>query len=137
MSQTIAQKRSEFALLQLRQIGYDKDFATLTAGLPSMIIQNGFGQAMSFLLSKATDKDGKTTDKDSQFDKKDKHYRAFKIIVDWLKERQILNGETESEAVLQLSQMPQDQYLMAQVETMKIMEWVKRYANSGLFLAGR
>jgi CRISPR-associated protein Cmr5 len=128
MSQTIAQKRSEFALLQLSQVPYDKDFATLAAGLPSMILQNGFGQAMSFLLSKATEKDG-------QFKKKEKHYCAFKIIVDWLKERQILNGETEGNAVLQLSQMPQDQYLMAQEEAMKVMEWVKRYANSGLFHA--
>lgn len=128
MSQTIAQKRSEFALLQLSQIPYDKDFATLAAGLPSMILQNGFGQALSFLLSKATEKDG-------QFKKKEKHYSAFKIIVDWLKERQILNGETEGNAVLQLSQMSQDQYLMAQEEAMKVMEWVKRYANSGLFQA--
>ena len=127
MSQTIAQKRSEFALLQLRQIPYDKDFATLAAGLPSMILQNGFGQAMSFLLSKAT--------KDGQFKKQEKHYCAFNIIVDWLKERQILSGETEGNAVLQLSQMPQDRYLMAQEEAMKVMEWVKRYANSGLFHA--
>jgi CRISPR-associated protein Cmr5 len=128
MSQTIAQKRSEFALLQLQQIPYDKDFATLAAGLPSMILQNGFGQAMSFLLSKATDKDG-------HFKKKEKHYSAFRIIVDWLKERQILQCQTEGTAILQLSQMPQDRYLMAQEEAMKVMEWVKRYANSGLFLA--
>jgi CRISPR-associated protein Cmr5 len=129
MSQTIAQKRSEFALLQLSQIPYDKDFATLAAGLPSMILQNGFGQALSFLLSKATEKEN------NQFKKQEKHYCAFKIIVDWLKERQILNGETEREAVFQLSKMPQDKYLMAQEEAMKVMEWVKRYANSGLFHA--
>jgi len=130
MSQTIAQKRSEFALLQLKEIPYNKDFATLAAGLPSMILQNGFGQTMSFLLSKATER------ADGQFRIQDKHYSAFKIIVDWLKKRQILNDGTEGNAVLQLSQMTQTQYLLAQEEAMKVMEWVKRYANSGLFLTG-
>lgn len=127
METTVSQQRSRFALDQLESTRVNKEFATLTAGLPAMILGNGFGHALAFLIAKATDKNGK-------FNKQDRHYVAFTIIAQWLKKMDLIK-EIEPKVFLKaLSAMSQDQYMQAQEEALLILEWVKRYANSGLFL---
>ena len=126
METTISQKRSRFALEQLERIPVNKDFANLTAGLPAMILGNGFGHALAFLISKAT--------KDGQLSVKEKHYAAFAIIARWLKERGIIPDDEPKPLLTNLSAMSQEQYLRAQDEALLVLEWVKRYANSALFL---
>ena len=132
MSRTLGQERAAFALEQLRnrlskvsdenKKDFKKDFPGFTAGLPAMILQNGFGQTLAFLLAKAGDNQA------------DKHYIAFEIITDWLREKEVLNGESKEEVMEYISnQMDQAQYLHAQRETLAMLEWLKRFANAELF----
>jgi len=119
MKTTLGQQRAKFCLEQLEKLD-DKirpDFKPLTAGLPAMILQNGFGQTLAFLLAKGSDK----------------HKAAFVIIAQWLVDREILVADRQSAILKQLSGMSQEKYLHAQRETLAMLEWLKRYANAALF----
>jgi CRISPR-associated protein Cmr5 len=127
MSNTIAQERSNFALEKLRSLKCDRqEFSKLASGLPAMVLQNGFGQAMAFLLAKGTNKERK-------IEKTDKHIQAFDMIKDWLIRMDILTNTESGKFIAELSEIPQAKYLRAQQEALKVMEWIKRYSNAGLF----
>lgn len=126
MSTTLAQDRSAFALKSVKDLRGDRDkFAKFVSGMPAMILQNGLGQAMSFMLAKGT--------KDGRFQPADRHIEAFDMIAEWLKKREILASTEKERVVASLSQMNQSGYLQAQNEALALLEWVKRYANAGLF----
>jgi len=128
MSTTLAQQRAVFSLKKLEKLPCKReDFKSFAAGLPSMILQNGFGQALAFLAAKGSSKD-------LIFDTKDKHYAALKIILAWLVERKLLTAGDEKAQILQISDMEQMRYLRAQRETLAMLEWLKRYANAALFV---
>jgi CRISPR-associated protein Cmr5 len=124
---TLGQKRAEYALEKVLAIPEDKkkDFKSFSAGAPSMILQNGFGQALAFWLSKGTDK----------------HIVLFDMIWKWLPyEKDDVKNEfvdkdkakTRTDLIRQLSSMDQNKFLAAQKETLALLEWVKRYANADL-----
>ena len=86
MSRTLGQKRAEYCLKKLKELKCGRgDFKKLSAGLPAMIIQNGFGQTLAFLAAKSS----KTESGQIVFKKEDKHYAAFSIISGWLKDPEI------------------------------------------------
>ncbi len=133
---TLGQKRAEYALEKVLAIpeGKKKDFKSFSAGAPSMILQNGFGQSLAFWLSKGTGKDLKIK-------QNDKHIILFDIIWKWLpyekgdvKNRFIEKekAETRTDLIRQLSKMNQIKYHTVQKETLALLEWVKRYANADL-----
>jgi len=132
---TLGQKRAQFALDEVLNIKCDKkEFKNFSAGAPSMILQNGFGQALAFWLSKGTDKD-------LNIKKEDKHVVLFDIIWKWLpyEDGDVKNefvekdkAKTRTDFIRQLSCMNQIKYLTAQKETLALLEWVKRYANAEL-----
>ena len=125
MSTTIEQERSLYALQKVIDITAEaKDFTKLVTGLPAMILQNGFGQTLAFLLAKGT-KDGKASHHE-------KHILAFDVIAGWLAQQQLLHQTSHSSIMEELSKMEQRDYLAAQQEALKILEWVKRYANADL-----
>lgn len=123
MSRTLGQKRAEYCLSQLRQMRFDSEsdsekFKNFSAGLPALIIQNGFGQTLAFLVAKG----------------EDKHIAAYNIIVGWLVRQDILTSDDQPAGLLgQISRLEQTQYLSAQKETLAMLEWLKRYANAELF----
>lgn len=118
MSRTLGQKRAEYCLGALEKLGCKhEDFKSLSAGLPAMILQNGFGQALAFLLAKGGDK----------------HVAAFDIIAGWLRRNNILQETGNAALLKEISRMEQSQYLHAQRETLAMLEWLKRYAHAGLF----
>jgi len=120
---TLGQKRAEFALNEVLNIQCDKkEFKNFSAGAPSMILQNGFGQAVAFWLAKGTDK----------------HIVLFDMIKKWLSFQRndvhntfVQSAETPVDFIKQLSTMDQTKYLDAQKETLALLEWIKRYANAG------
>ncbi len=126
---TISQERAEYALKKVLELNKNnslrKDFKTFSAGIPSMILQNGFGQILAFLLAKGTDKDLKQK-------KNDKNVEMLKIIREWLVKKGFAKGANEEEFIRSINDMTQQEYLAAQEETLKLLEWVKRYANSFL-----
>ena len=121
------QKRSDFALKQLKDtfsndgdLTIKKDIANFIVGAPTMILQNGFGQTMAFLLSKCK---GKT-------EKKDKHFFTFTTIAMW-SER--INEKVPSERsgfFEAVSKLEQTDYLKLQEEALKMLQWLKRYARA-------
>ena len=119
---TLAQKRSLFALRELGNVpsGSREKFKKLSAGLPAMILQNGLGHTLAFLLAKGSGKPGE-------------HTAAFEIIANWLKDQEIISDASRKAAVVKLSSIPQGNYLRGQEESLRILEWVKRYANAGIF----
>jgi CRISPR-associated protein Cmr5 len=124
----MAQKRAAYALESVLHITNGKsekekkEFKAFTAGAPSMILQNGFGQTLAFWQAKGSDK----------------HLALFDISVKWLslKKGDVKNtfaSETDVRQFLQeLCSMKQNDYLKAQSETLALLEWIKRFANADL-----
>lgn len=124
---TLGQKRAAFALDAVlnNSCGNPKEFKTFCAGAPSVILQNGFGQALAFWYAKGKDK------------REDKHQVLLNIIMTWLclndgdvRNEFIKVCATPQDMVRTLATMDQKQYLAAQKETLALLEWVKRYANA-------
>lgn len=116
---TLGQMRSEYALNAVLQLSNEEKnhFKPFSAGAPSMILKNGFGQALAFWLSKS----------------KSEHLAMLNILVGWLRdESNMVEGDTTAEVIRDLSQMDQKRYREAQQEAICLLEWVKRYANAFL-----
>lgn len=131
---TLGQKRAKYALDKILAIKANdrQGFKSLSAAAPSMILQNGFGQTMAFLLAKGTDKH-------FNINETDKHIILFDIIQKWLcyENRDVKNDFIEStslrqEFIRKLSELDQTQYLTAQKEALALLEWVKRFASAEL-----
>lgn len=117
---TLGQQRAQFCLEQLEAVpaALREEFKPFSAGLPAMILQNGFGQSLAFLQAKG----------------KDKHKQGFSIITSWLVQCKIVSdAPRDVEILMQISSMDQKNYLHAQKETLAMLEWLKRYANAELF----
>ncbi|OGR06909.1 MAG: type III-B CRISPR module-associated protein Cmr5 [Deltaproteobacteria bacterium RIFOXYD12_FULL_50_9] len=130
MRHTLGQDRAAFTLKRLETIDCDRDkFKKLCAGLPSMIMQNGFGQALAFLAAKGSEtKNGKLQEK-----QKNEHVNAYKIILAWLDKKKVIKKEALKDRLMEIHVMDQGQYLLAQRETLAMLEWLKRYAHADLF----
>lgn len=114
----LSQKRSQFALEQLlnhRNV-VNKEYKSFVAGVPAMIIQNGFGQTMAFILSKVQ--------------REQKHRLTFSLIRNWLREAGMIPAEVTDDVkfMQHLSEIDQKTYMLLQREAMAFLEWVKRYA---------
>ena len=118
--QTKEQKRSQFALEQISRHFNDRvdpETANFIVGMPTMILTNGLGQSMAFLLSKG--------------DRQSKYGRVFDIISTWLQQDiQELAAPSEMEFLKQFSRLDQGVYLTAQQETLAVLQWLKRYARA-------
>ncbi len=121
------QKRSDFALKQLKDtfsndgdLTIKKDIANFIVGAPTMILQNGFGQTMAFLLSKCK---GKT-------EKKDKHFFTFTTIARWSERINEKVPPERSGFFETVSSLEQNDYLKLQEEALKMLQWLKRYARA-------
>jgi len=112
---TLGQQRSEFALehvLKNKNISALKPFS---AGAPSMILQNGFGQALAFWASKGNDE----------------HNALFSIVREWFNiyDKDFISAD-QKEFLEKISKTSQEKYFTMQNETLQLLEWVKRYANA-------
>jgi len=125
---TMSQKRAGFALEKALQDASIPKFKNFSAGVPAMILKNGFGQSLAFWVAKGKNRS------------KSEHNAMFEIVVQWLSykndEKDINNDfakETEKIKFLQeITNMHQKEYLLCQQETLKLLEWVKRFANAEL-----
>ena len=124
-NQTKQQKRAKFALEKISEFkgsnGHEglspKDFHDLTkilVSMPNMILSNGIGQTLAFLLAK-----------------QDKHKKAFDIIKKWILGNGFnIEGNDDLDFLKSFSQIDQKKYLEIQNETLRLMEWLKRYARA-------
>jgi len=114
------QERSRFALNQLDKRKITDDLAKFIVGAPAMILQNGFGQAMAFLLSKCK---GAT-------DESDKHYFTFRTIARWSHRINDAVPDRGSDFFAAVAKLEQSDYLKLQEEALKMLQWLKRYARA-------
>lgn len=118
---TKEQQRAEYALKKIESMyanGVDEDNANFITGAPTLILTNGIGQSIAFLLSKA--------ERDNKQDK------VFRIIREWL-EREIAglrNAASNMEFLQRFSGLAMLDYLRAQDETLRMLAWLKRYARA-------
>ena len=126
---TLGQERSEYALKEILKVNEKlqnkNEFASFVSGVPSMILQNGFGQTLAFLFSKCKN------NKNNEVNKKDKYNILLEIIKDWLEEKKFVKkAEDIKEMILNISSLDQKGYIAAQKETLSLLEWVKRYSQA-------
>jgi CRISPR-associated protein Cmr5 len=115
--QTKQQERAKFALEQIIKLGnpVPSESANFIVGTPTMILTNGLGQSLAFLLSKGIDK---------------KEGKVFNIIKEWLIKEQFVTVSDNLEFLRKFNSLDQAGYLKAQHETLKLLEWLKRYARA-------
>lgn len=118
--ENIQQKRAKFAIEQLEKISsnqvIDKDTATFIVGTPNMILSNGIGQTLAFLLAKT-----------------DKEKKVYRILKNWICKKYANLGFTDKsdmDFIKTFCTLKQDKYLEIQRECLRLCEWLKRYARA-------
>ena len=119
------QERSKFALNRINELtaeggSVSEDLANFIVGTPTMILQNGFGQTMAFLLAKCR----------GQRNPRDKHYFTFNAIARWSRTQNDRMSDEASGFFGTLADLPQNEYLILQEEALKMLQWLKRYARA-------
>lgn len=116
--QTKEQKRSAFALQKVQTVfrrPVSKDVANFVVGVPTLVLENGLGQALASLLSK----------------QKPEHTNICDILRDWLgQEIQGLRAGENFSFLQKLAGLDQRNYLRAQQEALALLQWLKRYARA-------
>ena len=125
--QTKQQERAKFAFEQLeskaRNGGIDEKLATFIVGMPNMILSNGLGQSLAFLMAKSSKTERKfvfDVIKKYLCDNYPKDFGAFK------------NDDTNAEYnfLKKFNEIDQGLYIKIQDEVLRMLEWLKRYARA-------
>lgn len=118
--ENIQQERAKFAIEQLEKISsnqvIDKDTATFIVGTPNMILSNGIGQTLAFLLAKT-----------------DKEKKVYRILKNWICKKYANLGfsdKSDMDFIKTFCTLKQDKYLEIQRECLRLCEWLKRYARA-------
>lgn len=125
--QTKQQKRAAFALESLqdkvKQDNVEKKLATFIVGMPNMILSNGLGQSLAFLKAKG----------------KGEHKFVFCVIKKYLcenyedvfgKPAQDNFQDDDFNFLKKFTEISQGDYIKMQDETLRMLEWLKRYARA-------
>jgi len=127
----LAQKRAKHALDKVNEIIdkhanlNNKNFKSFAAGAPTIILQNGVGQALAFWASKM------------KSDKINNEKYILYVIKSWFANAEnplkfIESNTDEKSFITNLINKDEDKYLEIQKETLAMLEWFKRYANAFL-----
>jgi len=117
----ISQKRAEFALerIQHLQPNMRNGFQKKVKGAPAMILQNGLGEALAFMLGK------------------DDHKEVAKAVMAWLTKEGILpasnSNPTPGDLIRGINGLSLPDYLRSQREALEVLAWLKRYADAKLW----
>jgi len=110
----LSQRRAAYALECVRKAGKDFDYARFCRNLPAMLLQNGLGQSLAFLRSKAG--------------KQKAAGRLYADISGWLiGERNLYAGDSLIRAVMEGDR---HSYTVAHEETIELSGWLKRFADA-------
>ena len=97
--------------------------ANFLVGLPTLVLTNGLGQSLAFLLS--------TFLLSKQDDKR--HQTGFDVIRSWLNKMfpQLFGDiKTRRDLLSKLTVLSSVEYVDAQSEVLQMLNWLKRYARA-------
>lgn len=120
--QTKQQKRAAFALGEINGLmnngNIEEKTVNFIVGTPNMILSNGLGQTLAFLLAKKSDK-------------------AREFVFSVLKKYLCMEYKTDFAGaddnfkfLKKFNDISQLQYLTMQQECLRMLEWLKRYARA-------
>lgn len=126
-ARTLEQDRAVYALEVVRRHldrGDPARYATLVRGLPAMVLQNGFGQALAYLLA------------DAEGDAKKPSRSFYDELQDWLvgdsvagrRERVYPSGDL----ITALMAGSRAQYQRAQRSAVDLLSWMRKFADAYL-----
>lgn len=115
--ETMQQKRAKFALEALKNEEISKDLANFIVGTPTMLLSNGLGQTMAFLMAK--------------MDKKERKF-VFDVIKEYLCKNyeDYFTSQDDKEFMMQFHNIDFYKQIEMQNEILKMLEWLKRYARA-------
>ncbi len=127
MSQTIQQARAKYALEKVNKLTsltkeQQKKFVSYSSGLPAMIHMNGLGQTMAFTKSKSSG---------NKSDEQVSHHALYGIISQWLCSKPQIY-EPHKDILEGITQQNMQDYQLAQIETLLLMSWIKKFAKAFL-----
>ncbi|MBC7288074.1 MAG: type III-B CRISPR module-associated protein Cmr5 [Armatimonadetes bacterium] len=160
--QTIEQKRATYALQKVRVQKNTPEYGQLVKGLTAMILTNGLGQALAFLLAKAgkeesgaaaaTEGRQETSQRPTERDATDSRERKpekqlYEDIGDWLVEQEIfpreqVQGEERDEKkqnnwlISRVVGCDRRKYRQATEEVLALLSWMSKFADA-LMAEGR
>lgn len=132
MSHTLEQFRARHALQFVRNYktnnpdsDYQAKLRTLIHNAPIQILQNGLGQALAFQLADNENKTG--TDRLPSG-------HLYDCIQGWLSDRKHPPKiyDPDDELIQQLVEGDRTHYMRAQAETLKLFNWLKKFADAWL-----
>ena len=119
----IEQGRAKYAFASVGQINeaLKKEYKTIVKKLPVLIKTNGLGQSLAFLKSKG--------EKDSRKEK-NAHDKLYEQIGTWLQTEDVKGLiPQEGELVKEIIQLESHVYRQVTVETMALLNWIRRFAD--------
>jgi CRISPR-associated protein Cmr5 len=118
MSNTLEQERAKYALEAINKFekGDKEKYRTLIKKLPAMILNNGLGQALAFLLA---DDEGKNKPSG----------RLYECLQEWINQQGIY---TTGNFIDSLMNGDRTKYMHAQHESLKLLTWMTKFADAYL-----
>ncbi|TYO92771.1 type III-B CRISPR module-associated protein Cmr5 [Desulfallas thermosapovorans] len=126
MNRTLEQKRAAHALGKVRDIeklneDEQKKYSSYVKSLPAAILANGLGQAAAGLVARAKGNDD------------DIHRVIYNHLEEWLcRENKKSPYQGEKGLIDAITARDRNAYLLAQVEALSWMEWLKKFATAYL-----
>ncbi len=115
---TKQQERAQFALKNLKDKEMSKDLANFIVGTPTMLLSNGLGQTMAFLMAKKK--------------KDDKFVFVFEVIKDYMCKsyKEFPPSLDDKEFMMKFLNIDFYKQIDMQNDVLKMLEWLKRYARA-------
>jgi len=124
VSQTLEQNRAAYALSAINGFRGDEEekYSTLIKRLPAMVINNGLGQALAYLLADDENKQEKPS------------WHLYKCLETWIiKEQKIYS---DGDLIKLLMRGDRNKYMHAQAETLNLLTWMTKFADAYLSKLG-
>jgi CRISPR-associated protein Cmr5 len=128
LARTLEHERAAFAYEKVKRckgenVDYRKKYATHVRSLPTMVLQNGLGQALAFLLA---DAEGNQTPS----------IQLYSELQDWLCGTPISGWQervyAEGELIERLIQGSRADYQRAQQSVLALLSWMRKFADAYL-----
>ncbi len=122
---TLEQKRAQFAWEQINKVRNQKKYSPAKVAmhlrrLPAMVLTNGLGQTLAFLLA------------DSKNNKDGPSYVVYAMLAEWLITKRHLYEGKQEELLYHLAKGDRAKYQQAQEEVWALLNWLKKCADAYL-----